>query len=144
MLRMRTSCPMCWRCHLICVINPLTARKLDLQLRRPFSEPGNNREKGLALRCLTLAVPMFVLNHFPESSIRAPLFPLVGRSPTSTRRLGDITIPGFVPLQEFCSPIRLQHLSVQCKQTAFPRGSWAPPNYLSLTNSLDQFRPLFT
>jgi len=40
---------------------------------------------------------------------------LVGRSPTSTRksgRLGDITIPGFVPLQEFCSPIRLQHLSV--------------------------------
>jgi len=51
-------------------------------------------------------------------------------------RLGDITIPGFVPLQEFCSPIRLQHLSagfvvlqkflspirlqhlsVQCKQT---------------------------
>jgi len=46
---------------------------------------------------------------------------LVGRrSPTSTRksgRLGDITIPGFVPLQEFCSPIRLQHLSVQCKQT---------------------------
>ena len=39
---------------------------------------------------------------------------LVGRSPG---RLGDIAIPRFVPLQEFCSPIRLQHLSVQCKQT---------------------------
>jgi len=40
---------------------------------------------------------------------------LVGRSPTSTQksgRLGDITIPGFVSLQEFCSPIRLQHISV--------------------------------
>jgi len=40
---------------------------------------------------------------------------LVKRSSTSTQksgRLGDITIPGFVPLQEFCSPIRLQHLSV--------------------------------
>jgi len=40
---------------------------------------------------------------------------LVGQSPTSTQksgRLGDITIPGFVPLQEFCSPIRLQRLNV--------------------------------
>ena len=39
------------------------------------------------------------------------------RSPTSTQksgRLGDIIIPGFVPLQEFCSPISLQHLSVRC------------------------------
>jgi len=43
---------------------------------------------------------------------------LVGRSPTLAKNggLGDIPIPGFVPLQEFCSPIRLQHLSVQCKQ----------------------------
>ena len=44
-----------------------------------------------------------------------PRLSLVGRSPTSTRksgRLGDIAIPGFVPQQEFCSPIRLQHLSV--------------------------------
>jgi len=31
---------------------------------------------------------------------------------TGACRLGNITIPGFVPLQEFCSPIRLQHLSV--------------------------------
>ena len=39
---------------------------------------------------------------------------LVGRGPTSAKngRLGDITIPGFVPLHEFCSPIRLQPSSV--------------------------------
>ena len=43
-----------------------------------------------------------------------PHVALVGRSPTLAKNggLGDIPIPGFVPLQEFCSPIRLQHLSV--------------------------------
>ena len=43
-----------------------------------------------------------------------PSTELVGRGPTSAKngRLGDITIPGFVPLQEFCSPIRLQPSSV--------------------------------
>jgi len=44
---------------------------------------------------------------------------LVGRSPTLAKNggLGDIPIPEFVPLQEFSSPIRLQHLSVQRKWT---------------------------
>ena len=48
------------------------------------------------------------INPFPAGA------DLVGRGPTSAKngRLGDITMPGFVPLQEFCSPIRLQPSSV--------------------------------
>ena len=52
---------------------------------------------------------------------------LVGRGPTSAKngRLSDITIPGFVPLQEFCSPIRLQPSSVCLHWPTYERDKFA-------------------
>ena len=49
-----------------------------------------------------------------DHTLRVSCNVLVGQSPTLRKNggLGVTRIPEFVPLQKFCSPIRLQHLNV--------------------------------
>jgi len=72
---------------------------------------------------------------------------LVGRSPTSMRksgRLGDIAIPRFVPLQEFCSPIRLQHLSISFQMLQSDWTTLKCCNLIGLQNSCSGYKSRYS
>jgi len=67
---------------------------------------------------------------------------LVRQSPTLAKNggLGDIPIPGFVPLQQFCSPIRLQHLSVRFQMLQTDWTTLKCCNVIGLQNSCSGYK----
>ncbi len=63
-----------------------------------------------AMPSFAIIIVMHLSMSSPTPDIRAVL---VGRSPTNCVGLGTTAMSGFVPLQKFCSPIRLQSSSAE-------------------------------